>query len=157
MMVYRQNDSMRRIVGDQTDFSAFEQFVPLDLITFVNEGFKEVEGCVVPKSYTLNNVPLAPDENQSHAEADISKASVDDFLPSGTTVIAMVKAGLGFASILRNGLLSSGLQGPFKIIVTASDDPQISGCSVRFHRARVGQDWLHDDLNIYSNPTAILE
>jgi hypothetical protein len=61
--------------------------------------------------------------------------------------------GLDFAFLLRGALLNSRVLGPFRIIISTQLPDQSlnvgTNCTVRFHRMRLGQEWLKDDLDSY--------
>ena len=118
----------------------------------VSEGFADLDGCVVPIRWLAKAVDKNRDD-ETGLECLLSKIHVGDFVDESTTPLdQMIRLGIAYAHVLRNGLLASRVKGPFRIIVSGllGNDDDAATCTVRFHRRRAGQDWLNHDLEGYS-------
>lgn len=62
--------------------------------------------------------------------------------------------GFTFANRLAELLQGSGYQGPFRIILSYGLDDKV--CTVRFHRMREGQSWLHESLEAYKREAILV-
>jgi hypothetical protein len=95
--------------------------------------------------------------DETGIECSLSKIHLDDFLPANMELNELARTGLDFAFLLRGALLNSRVLGPFRIIISAQLPDQSlnvglnvgTNCTVRFHRMRLGQEWLKDDLDSY--------
>jgi hypothetical protein len=96
---------------------------------------------------------LAESCDDTGIEAALNEIDIDHFLGGGSDYQEIVRLGLDFGFLLRKELLSSGIAGPFRVIVSARPaDLELnvgSQCTVRVHRRRNGQVWLDDDLEKY--------
>ena len=151
---------MLELLGGDPEFYEMASIpMPLELEASVTEGFREVDGCIVPKSFTL---PLilseakprsANQHDETSFECSIHEVSIDAYFSRDTDFTELARSGCDFAWIVRRELLRSNVQGPIRIIVSAQPpDPQLrvgQTCTVRFHRLRPGQVWLADDLEGY--------
>jgi len=125
----------------------------------LTNGFEEFDGCVVPIGYPKSKPifsPLNPrvenSNDETGFECSLSKIHVGDFVDEETTpLLQMIRMGIAFGHQLRAALLSSRLEGPFRIIISGQlqSENVDKSCTVRFHRRRAGQRWLSDDLDEY--------
>jgi hypothetical protein len=75
-------------------------------------------------------------------ECLLNRIHIDDFVDESTPIKVMIQIAICYALKLKDALLSSTLDGPFRIIISG-DSPGHS-CTVRFHRLRPHQAWLAD-------------
>lgn len=156
----RTNSYMLELLGGDPEFhEPNPEPVPTSLVIRVSEGFKEVGGCVVPRSFRTtsswpetriraNNI-----DDETGFECSLSKVHLEDFADAGVSLSELARIGCAYAMYLRKALLDSPISGNFRIIVDAQlPDPEIevgNVCSVRFHKVRPDQTWLADDLESY--------
>ena len=156
----RLNNAMLELLGGDPDFHEPNcEPVPASLVDELTEGFKEVDGCVVPNSFqeasiwseTRPKVDLSDDE--TGVECDLSKVHLEDFVAESVNLSELARIGCAYAMYLRKALTNSPLNGPFRIIVDAQlPDPELqigNVCTVRFHKVRPAQEWLIGDLESY--------
>jgi len=159
-MALRTNQQMLELLGgDPAFFDPNCQPIPQILLAQLDEGFKEVEGCIVPESFQdvtvwsenrprVNNV-----DDETSFECLLSKVNIDDFVDSNFPLSELARIGCGYAMCLRKALLASPISGNFRIIVDAQaadlDLKMGPICSVRFHKIRADQAWLASDLETY--------
>ena len=132
--------------------------VPMGMLDEVSAGYKEVDGIVVSRGWHHSLADRTDDE--TGIECMLSKMHIDDFVPEQTPLCEMVRIGVAYAHVLQHALSTSLLKGCFHVIVSASaeEDESIGNtCVLRFHRLRLGQVWLVDDLEAYKQPIITLE
>jgi hypothetical protein len=126
----------------------------------LRDGFKEVDGCVVPKDFeggpiwSVDRPCVYNRDDETGFECSLSKLHVEDFASNDLPLPELTRLGIAYALRLRDALLRSSLSGHFRIIIAAQlPDPDInvngSICTIRFHRIRTGQVWADDDLDNY--------
>ena len=151
---------MLALLGGDPDFhEANTEPVPDSLVNEASEGFKEVDGCVVPRSFEATSIwsekrPRANNaDDETSFECSLSKVHLEDFVDADVSLSELARIGCAYAMYLRRALLSSQVSGHFRIIVSAQmPDPelQVGNVSVvRFHKIRPDQTWLDDDLEFY--------
>ncbi len=128
----------------------------------LSEGFKEVDGCVVPSSFNSRGIwsghrPRTDNiDDATGFECLASKTYLEDALDGEVPLSELCRIGLRYFFYLRKSIDESRLSGHFRFIV----DAQIRGteeiytanaCSVRFHKIRPGQSWLSEDLESYKH------
>lgn len=151
---------MLELLGGDPEF--YEQSsldFPVALEALGSAGFREVDGCIVPQTFSTDTIwsstrPVVDNiEDQTGFECSLSKVHVDSFVAKETSLSELARLGLDFAWHLRKGLNESKMKGPLRVIVSAraadSESSVGAGCTVRFHRVRAGQVWLSDDLEAY--------
>jgi hypothetical protein len=159
-MAARSNSYMLELLRSDLEFHEPNSApVPESLINKISEGFKEVDGCVVPSSFqsisiwseTRMRTDNADDE--TGFECSLSKVHLEDFADAGASLPELARIGCAFAEHLREALVNSPVSGTFRIIVDAQlPDAELevgNVCSVRFHKIRPDQAWLADDLESY--------
>jgi hypothetical protein len=132
--------------------------VPELLVADLRDGFKEVDGCVVPYSFQDSSIwsetrPRTDNINdETGFECGLSKIHLDD-VGSSISLAELARIGCAYAMYLRRALLVSPVSGQFRIIVDVQrSDAELqvgNVCVVRFHKIRQGQAWLADDLESY--------
>lgn len=145
--------------GDPEFFEPNAEPVPESLVGKLAEGFKEVDGCVVPRSFQATSIwsetrPRTDNvDDETGFECALSKVYLEDFVDKTVSLSELARIGCGYAMYLRKMLLESQVSGTFRIIVDAQRPDATPGvgnaCSVRFHKVRPGQAWLTDDLELY--------
>lgn len=156
----RTNLQMLELLGGDPEYHENNiEPVPELLVAELRDGFKEVDGCVVPRSFHASSIwsETRPRTNniddESGFECSLSKVHLDNFVDPGISLSELARIGCAYAMYLRQALLGSPLFGQFRIIVDAQEpdtELQVGNvCSVRFHRIRPAQTWLVDDLETY--------
>jgi hypothetical protein len=159
-MKLRVNKRMLELLGgDPAFYESGSIDFPPELMIAASLRFKEVDGCVVPLSFSGEKIwtkdrPAIPNrDDQTGFEALHSKVHLDSYFPDTTDISELARSGLDFAFFLRKGLLESKVSGPFRIIASVHEaDAELTvpaTCTVRFHKVRPGQSWLNDDLESY--------
>jgi len=130
--------------------------MPNGLALIATGGFNETNGCVVSRLIAGADAAqrtLDSADDETGIEAALSEVNIERFLDERIELSELSRLGLDFGFLLRKELTRSGLEGPFRVIVSAqSADPSLNmggTCTVRFHRQREGQVWLDDDLENY--------
>jgi hypothetical protein len=169
-MNVRANRSMKGLLGvDAGRPECIRVPCPAGLAADLQSGFKEVDGCVVPGSFESDSIwstarPRVNNrDDETGFECSLSKIHVEDFVADDLPLSDLARLGIAYALRLRDALLRSVLSGTFRIIVDAQlPNPDLdvhdSVCTVRFHKARPGQVWLDDDLDVYKlNAVLVIE
>lgn len=158
---------MKALLGVDAEFPELISIpCPPALVTDLEDGFKELDGCVVPKKFESGPVwsadrpPIDNQDDETGFECSISKIHIEDFVGSDLSLAETTRYGVAYAVRLRDALLRSIASGVFRIIVDAQlPDPDLgvggSICTVRFHKVRAHQVWLDDELESY-NENAVL-
>ena len=156
-MIVRTNSLMTTLLGGNSEFGGPGSGpVPEALLAQLKEGFKEVDGCVVPGSYEAASVlserrPKTDNiDDETGFECRLSKVHLGDFAKKGIPLEELARMGGAYAMHLRNAIVDSQVSGSFRIIVDAQVTDAETGagntCSVRFHKVRASQIWLDEDL-----------
>ncbi|MGO9339235.1 MAG: hypothetical protein ACLPY1_17200 [Terracidiphilus sp.] len=145
--------------GDPEFFEPSCISMPATLEALAIGGVKEVDGCVVPKSFKgdriwdLTRPNVANIDDETGFECDSSEINVESFLTDAIELHELARLGLEVDFLLSTRLASAKISGPFRVIVNARpEDLELkvgNACTVRFHRLRDGQVWLKDDLEGY--------
>ncbi len=152
---------MLALLGGDPDFhEPNAEPVPDLLINEVREGFKDVDGCVVPRSFEATSIwseirtTSNNSDDETGFECSLSKVHLEYFVDADVPLSELARIGCAYAMYLRRALLGSQVSGDFRIIVSAQmPDPTLkvgNVCTVRFHKIRPGQAWLGDDLEAYA-------
>ena len=157
----RTNSHMLKLLGGDPEFhEPNSEPVPESLVDKLSEGFKVVDGCVVPSSFQAALIwseerPRTNNfDDETAVECSLSKVYLEDFVDTPVPLAELARIGCAYAMYLRKALLESQVLGSFRIIVDAQlPDPELhvgnAACSVRFHKVRPNQSWLVDDLESY--------
>ena len=159
-MGVRTNREMLELLGGDPDFHEPNlEPVPESLIDKVRDGFKEVDGCVVPRSFRASSIWAGTHQKENGIddetgfECSLSEVHIEDFVDSSISASELARIGCAYAMYLRRALVGSSVSGQFRIIVDVQQaDTELDVgkvCVVRFHRIRPGQPWLVDDLESY--------
>jgi hypothetical protein len=151
---------MLELLGGDPDFlGPNSELVPESLVGRLSEGFREVDGCVVPTSFQASSIwsEKRPRTNgvddETGFECSLSKMNLEGFVDAGMPLSELARIGCAYAMHLRQALLDSPVSGSFRIIVSAQvPDSELevgNTCTVRFHKVRPNQPWLADDLESY--------
>jgi len=145
-MQIRSNQLMKNLIGNSaTDPERVSAIIPAKMLDEINNGFEEVCGVVSARGRMHKSSGKQRDD-ETGIECVINKFHIDDFVDESTPVKEMVPIAICFALKLKDSLLASTLDGPFRIIISGSMG---HSCTVRFHRLRPMQAWLADDLESY--------
>lgn len=143
--------------GDPEFLEPSSILMPSGLALIATGGFQETDGCIVLRSSpgvfaTRRTREILGDE--TGIEVALSKIHIEQFLDKPVDFFELSRLGLDFGFLLRKELMTSGIVGPFRVIVSSQRaDPALNvgdTCTVRFHRERAGQVWLDDDLERYA-------
>lgn len=159
-MGVRTNRQMLELLGGDPEFhEPNTEPVPELLVAELRDGFKEVDGCVVPRSFQASSIWSETRlrkqnvDDETGFECSLSKMHLDEFVDPSISLSELARIGCAYAMYLRGALLASPVSGHFRIIVDAQiPDAEFrvgNVCSVRFHKIRPGQAWLVDDLETY--------
>lgn len=161
--VARTNSHMLKLLGGDPEFHEPNcEPVPESLVNNLGEGFKVVDGCVVPASFQpafiwseqrpkTNNI-----DDETAFECHLSQVYLQDHVDTPVPLAELTRIGCAYAICLRKSILESQVFGSFRIIVDAQlpnpgQHPGNAACSVRFYKVRPYQCWLLDDLDSYEN------
>ncbi len=161
-MNVRVNQAMLRLLGgDPEYFETSTLPIPEALLERTEQGFKEVDGCVVPMAFGPRSIwsserpHIDNRDDETGFECLINHVHLDGMVAPDTELAELARLGLDFAFVIRGALTKSRLAGLYAIVVSASEaDPELSigpTCTVRFHRVRAGQSWLADNLESYKH------
>lgn len=143
----RSNHLMKDLIGTVvTDPERVSATIPSKMFDELNDGFEEVCGVVAAKG-RMNKINGKQQDDATGLECLLNKIHIDDYVNESTPIKEMVQIAICYALKLKDALLSSALDGPFRIIISG-DFPGHS-CSVRFHKLRPNQVWLADDIESY--------
>jgi hypothetical protein len=168
-MSLRWNQAMLTLLGGDSEFvEPSSVSMSVALTGCIVQGFKEVDGCVVPSSFASTSIwnsarrKIENIDDETGVEVALSEVHIENFVEKAIDISELARLGLDFGFFLRRELKKSGIPGPFRIVVSArSADPDLrvsDTCTVRFHRQRTGQVWLADDLEQYREEAiAVLE
>jgi len=139
------NRKLRALLGASADsLESIAHPLPGELLDELRVGFKESNGCVVPKNCSPFKIEV--NEDETGIECQISKVHFGDFRCNGEPYQSMLEMGIAYAFALKDHLQRSGLGGPFRVILGADAEGDYPSVTVRYHRIRQGQDWLGDDI-----------
>ena len=127
------------------------------LLALLESGFAQANGAVLLKAQqnlakgaTPGNFP-----DLTGYECFVNHIHVEDYLRDTEPHLEprrTLKHGFVFAHRLLENLSSSFPDKPFTVILAFSE----SGCSVRFHSTRSGEEWLSDDLDRYDREALLV-
>lgn len=159
-MNVRWNQAMLSLLGRDPEFlEPSSVSIPAPLSDWATQGFKEVDGCVVPSSFpstsiwSSSRVKTENIDDETGVESALTEVHIEAFLDEVAGLSEVARLGLDLGFLLQRELKSSRISGPFRIIISAQlADPDLkvgNTCTVRFHKQRTGQVWLDDDLEEY--------
>jgi hypothetical protein len=150
-------NSMMKTLYDKVESSRITSSANLsiELLGLVEPGFMMVDDIVLlkmqekfAKSVKLDNFP-----DPTGYECFVNHVHIEDYLSdSELDSNALLKQGIALANKIVEELSSLFPGKPFKVIVGANE----SGCSVRFHLVRSGENWLSDDLDKYGQEAILV-
>lgn len=149
---------MLTLLGGDPEFTEPSSVpIPEALQQLLNDGFEQKGEFTFVRSLASSRSStfafLKQTDDATGIEAAINEIHVDDFVPEAIPFFELVRLGSDFGFALRKKLNDAGLNGPFRVIVSAcSADPSLNvrnTCVVRFHKRRIDQSWLNDDLESY--------
>jgi hypothetical protein len=119
-----------------------------ELLGLVEPGFIVVDGTVLLKTQEKFAKSIKPDNfpDLTGYECFVNHVHIEDYLGDAELGSnALLKQGVALANKIVEELSSLFPDKLFKAIVAANE----SGCSVRFHLIRSGENWLSDDIDNY--------
>jgi hypothetical protein len=126
-----------------------------ELLRLVEPGFTVIEGAVLltaQEKLAMGTKPIDFPDLTGY-ECFVNHVHIEDYLSDGERGSnALLKQGVALANKIVEELSSSFPGKPFKAIVAANE----SGCSVRFHSIRIGENWLSDDLDKYGQEAILV-
>ena len=160
-MNLRWNAKMLNLLGGDPEFLEPSSItIPDTLELEATSGFKEVDGCVVQCSFDLKPTLTSSSSPAGKTGASLfTEINVDKFLVEPIGISELARLGLDFGFLLRKELTSSGIPGPFRIIVrvrSANGELNVNeSCTVRFQTVRGDQALFYTDNNLQSIEDAI--
>jgi hypothetical protein len=127
----------------------------IELLGLIEPGFVVVDDTVLLKTQEkfAKSVKLGNFPDLTGYECFVNHVHVEDYLSdSELDSNALLKQGIALANKIVKELSSLFPGKPFKVIVSANE----SGCSVRFHLIRSGENWLSDDLDKYGQEAILV-
>ena len=143
--IMRMNAQMRKLKREIEGLRAFS--LDPNLAGIIRRGFVELNGCTVFAQFqsSAQSVTVADCFDETGYESFINHLHVEDYLDSSFSPLERVAQGFTLTSVLARSLESHYPSITFRILLSCSS----SGCSVRFHTLRPGQQWIRDDLESY--------
>jgi hypothetical protein len=126
-----------------------------ELLGIVESGFIVVDGAVLLKTQEKFVKSIKPDNfpDLTGYECFVNHVHIEDYLGDADLGSkALLKQGIALANKIMEELSSLFPDKLFKAIVAANE----SGCSVRFHLIRSGENWLSDDLDKYGQEAILV-
>jgi hypothetical protein len=146
------NQKMACLLGANADNPAdFIGPVPSELLAELKEGFEEVQGCILPRDPDQTPFEIEEGNDETGIECQVSKINFIEYRRDDEPFEKMLRMGVAYGFALKQQLEKSGLRGPFRVIVGADSEGEYPSVTVRYHRLRLGQEWLGTDLESYAN------
>jgi hypothetical protein len=126
-----------------------------ELLRLIEPGFTVKDGAVLLKTQEKLAVDIRPDNfpDLTGYECFVNHVHIEDYLGDAELGSnALLEQGFAFANKIVEELSSLYHGKPFKVIVATNE----SGCSVRFHLIRNGENWLSDDLDKYGQEAILV-
>jgi hypothetical protein len=126
-----------------------------ELLKLVEPGVTVIGGAVLLKELEKLAKSTKPDNfpDLTGYECFVNHVHIEDYLSDAERGLnTLLKQGIALANKIVEELSSSFPDKPFKAIVAANE----SGCSVRFHLIRNGENWLSDDLDKYGQEAILV-
>jgi hypothetical protein len=133
--------------ANPADFAKGEKLSE-ELSQLLAQGFTYLDGAVVFSAMLNIAESVKPDNfpDLTGFECFVNHIHVEDHLDEPTpNQAALLKQGIAFALATESQLRSTLPDKPFRVVVAAG----ASGCGVRFHLARQGEEWLASNLDDY--------
>jgi len=159
-MTIRTNEKMKCILGgDEENLNCYDVHLPQGLIDELKSiEFIETGDLVLVEGnygFVAEHVP-----DPTGIECLANHWHIDDLIPTSEySESHMAKLGIGFARELQHKLLATSFRGEFRAIVSVADlldDSLQRGCTVRCHKLRPGNPWLHEDLEGYRSEALLV-
>jgi hypothetical protein len=150
------NGKMRSALGEVSpaDFADGEKSSQ-KLSQLLAQGFTDVDGAIMFTAMRniAENVKPENFPDLTGFECFVNNIHVEDhFGHSKIDQAALLRQGIAFALATESRIRSTFPGKPFKIIVAANQ----SGCGVRFHSARTGEEWLASDLDSFGEEAILV-
>jgi hypothetical protein len=126
-----------------------------ELLRLIELGFTVKDGAVLLKSQEKLAMNIRQDSfpDLTGYECFVNHIHIEDYISDAERGSnALLEQGLAFANKIVDELSLLYHGKPFKVIVATNE----SGCSVRFHLIRNGENWLSDDLDEYGQEAILV-
>ena len=104
-MNVKTNQSMRDLLGEEAAHpEGVDVPVPTALVQTLCDGFKEIEGCIVPADYETNNIWSAERpridnrDDETGLECSLSKTHIEAFATDCTELLTMTRTAIAYGS-----------------------------------------------------------
>lgn len=126
-----------------------DSFLQKDLQKLANSGFVETEGCIVLKDLENQGefVQLEDLPDKTGYECFVNKFHVEDYFDKDTSMQSLLENAVAFAFKLKKNLLTEFADKSFEIIISINK----RNCVIYFHKIRINEDWLAQDIESYKN------
>lgn len=128
--------------------------LPDELRDILNQGFQEVENCLVMKGI-YNGPDVGIDYSNYYDKTGFecieNHLHIDDYIEDSNAEFACL-IGIKFGKELKKNLETYYPDVSINVIVSCDD----TGSTVRFHRIRVGESWLQNDIENYEEAICVL-
>jgi len=149
---------MRDLLGEEAAHpERIDVPVPASLMQTLRDGFKEIDGCIVPGNFQKSSIwsterpRIDNRDDETGLECSLSKTHVDAFATECSELLTMTRIAIAYGFLVKEALEQSAIGGSIRIIISAQlPSPELERvghvCTVRFHRIRPHQVWLSDDI-----------
>lgn len=153
------NEAMKKLF-DEYQLSKRVNEIRLEprLVSLLSSGFIELNGCyflqaLLPAGFDIEEAERSAFD-RTEIECDINHIHVGDYLdrPEGN-IKSLIEQGVRYAFSLRDLLPESA---DFKVILACTFEPN-TDCNIRFHKQRLGEEWLADNLEKYNEALLLLD
>ena len=162
----RVNQAVLHLLGGAPEFyeTSFHA-MPNAFKELVDGRFMEVNGGILFASFA--SAPISSETysalgDETGLECFFNKIHAEDFFEQAIGLTELARVGCDMAYYLSRALSYSGIQGSFRVIVSAQPaDEELAvpaNGTLRFHKLRTGQAWIANDLEEYgSEAIAVLD
>jgi hypothetical protein len=120
-------------------------------------GIVEIKGCfflkaLLPDEFNIDEA-LRSSFDQTDIECQINHIHLDEYIKQlERNIKTLVEQGVNYAFALKALLPETK---DFNVIFACTHDP-LTDCNVRFHKRRVDQKWLTDDIESYEEALFVI-
>ncbi len=124
----------------------------------LSSGIIEINRCyflqaLLPEGFNIEEAVKSAFD-RTELECEINHIHIDDFIElSKENTKVLLEQSIRYAFLLQNRLPPTV---DFKVILACTFDPMVD-CNVRFHKQRLGEDWLANDIDNYSEALLVLD
>jgi hypothetical protein len=153
------NLAMTNILGDIEKLLSLRKIgLEPELTSILSDGIVELDDCIflralLPYDFDIN-LAIRTAFDRTDLECEINHIHIGDYLiQSKKSVNYLLEQGVSYAFGLQD--LMSGTYN-VKIILAYTLEPNID-CNIRFHKKRVGEEWLADNLEEFDEALLVLD